>query len=68
MNTIDTRGMSCPQPVLMTKKAIVQNPEGLDILAGDNTAKNNIKRFLESSGFSVQVREDGEDFVLEARK
>lgn len=68
MNTIDTRGMSCPQPVLMTKKAIAQNPAGLDILAGDNTAKNNIKRFLESSGFSVQVREDGEDFVLEARK
>jgi len=68
MNKIDTRGMSCPQPVLMTKKAIEQNPDGLDILAGDNTAKNNIKRFLESKGFSVEIEECSDEFLLKARK
>ena len=68
MNKIDTRGMSCPQPVLMTKKAIEQNPEGLDILVGDNTAKNNIIRFLQSKGFSVEIEENGDEFLLKARK
>ncbi len=68
MNKIDTRGMSCPQPVLMTKKAIDQSPEGLEILAGDNTAKNNIKRFLESKGFSVEIEEINEEFILKAIK
>jgi len=68
MNKIDTRGMSCPQPVLMTKKAIDQSPEGLEILAGDNTAKNNIKRFLESKGFSVEIEETNEEFILKAIK
>lgn len=68
MQTIDTRGMSCPQPVLMAKKALEAHPEGIDVIAGDNTAKNNIKRFMESSGYSVQLAEDGNDFVLKARK
>ncbi len=68
MNKIDTRGMSCPQPVLMTKKAIEQNPEGLDILVGDNTAKNNIIRFLQSKGFSAEIEEYDEEFLLKARK
>jgi len=68
MNRIDTRGMSCPQPVLMTKKAIDKNTEALEILAGDNTAKNNIKRFLESKGFSVEIEETNEEFLLKATK
>lgn len=68
MNKIDTRGMSCPQPVLMTKKAIDQNPEGLDILVGDNTAKNNIMRFLQSKGFSAEIEEFDGEFLLKARK
>ncbi len=68
MNKIDTRGMSCPQPVLMTKKAIDNSPEGLEIMAGDNTAKNNIKRFLESKGFSVEIEEANEEFLLKATK
>ncbi|PLX34062.1 MAG: SirA family protein [Clostridiales bacterium] len=68
MNRIDTRGMSCPQPVLMTKKAIDKSTEALEILAGDNTAKNNIKRFLESKGFSVEIEETNEEFLLKATK
>jgi len=68
MNRIDTRGMSCPQPVLMTKKAIDKSTKALEILAGDNTAKNNIKRFLESKGFSVEIEETNEEFLLRATK
>jgi TusA-related sulfurtransferase len=67
MNKIDTRGMSCPEPVLMTKKAIEQNPKGLDILAGDKTAKNNIKRFLETKGFSVEIDDCNQEFLIKAR-
>ncbi|MDP3388106.1 MAG: sulfurtransferase TusA family protein [Eubacteriales bacterium] len=68
MNRIDTRGMSCPQPVLMTKKALDKNPEGLEILVDNNTAKGNVERFLKSSGYTTKITEDGEDFILEAKK
>lgn len=68
MKKIDTRGMSCPQPVLMTKNALDKNPEGVDIIVDNNTAKGNVERFLKNSGFKALIKEDGEDFIIEARK
>jgi len=68
MEKIDTRGMSCPQPVLMTKNALDKNPKGVDIIVDNNTAKGNVERFLKNSGFKYSIKEEGEDFIIEARK
>ncbi len=68
MNKINTCGMSCPQPVLMTKKALEQSPKGADIIVDNNTAKENVQRFLKHSGYSISVKEEGDIFILEARK
>ncbi|NLK64345.1 MAG: SirA family protein [Tissierellia bacterium] len=68
MKRIDTCGMSCPQPVLMTKKSLEENPEGLDIIVDNNTAKGNVERFLKSAGYKTAVREEDDTFLIEARK
>ncbi len=68
MLKIDTCGMSCPQPVLMTKKGLDEHPEGADIIVDNNVAKGNVERFLKNSGYSITVKEQGDTFVLEARK
>lgn len=68
MNKIDTSGMSCPQPVLMTKKALDKDPKGIDVIVDNNTARENVERFLNNSGYSVSIREDNDIFTLEAKK
>lgn len=68
MNKVDTCGLSCPQPVLMTKKALDKAPKGVDIIVDSNAAKENVEKFLTNSGYSILVIEDGETFILEARK
>ena len=68
MEKIDTRGMSCPQPVLMTKNAIEKHTEGIDILVDNNTAKNNITRFLNNLGYNLKYRQEDEDTLIIARK
>lgn len=68
MKIIDTCGMSCPQPVLMTKKALEQNPEGIDIIVDNNTAKGNVSRFLKSAGYTANITEKDDTFIIEARK
>jgi len=68
MKKIDTCGMSCPQPVLMTKKALEESPEGLDIIVDNNTAKGNVERFLKSAGYTATITESGDTFLIEARK
>ncbi|MEG0308601.1 MAG: sulfurtransferase TusA family protein [Clostridium sp.] len=65
---IDARGMSCPQPVLMAKKALGENKDGFEILVDNNVAKENVSRFIKNVGFKVIVKEVGEDFSVEAKK
>ncbi len=68
MIKVDTCGMGCPQPVLMTKKALDQNPEGADIIVDNNTAKGNVERFIKNAGYQMEIIEDGETFMISARK
>lgn len=68
MNKVDTCGLSCPQPVLITKKALDKDPQGVDIIVDSNAARENVEKFLRNSGYSVSIIENGETFILEARK
>ena len=68
MIRIDTCGMSCPQPVLMTKKSLENNPEGVDIIVDNNVAKGNVARFLKSAGYNASIIEKEDTFIIEARK
>jgi len=65
---VDVRGMSCPQPVLITKNALSSNPKEVEIVVDDNTAVNNISRFLKSSGYRYEVKEIDEDYIINAKK
>lgn len=67
---IDTCGTSCPQPVLMTKKALDSNPEikKIEVLTDNNTSKTNVKKFLSSSGFNVDIEENEDLFVVRGTK
>ena len=66
---IDARGLSCPQPVLMTKKGVAENPNGDEVLVDNMTACNNVKKFLKNAGFNVTVEEVGdEEFLISSSK
>lgn len=65
MITVDARGYSCPQPVLMTKKALESNGAPVTVLVDDRTPLENVTRFAKNTGYSVKSRstEDG-DFEI----
>jgi len=68
MSKIDTRGLSCPTPVLLTKKEVDNGSTTLEILVDNNTAKNNVERFLKKSGFSYTTSEVSDDIIIKASK
>ena len=68
LNLVDARGLSCPQPVLLAKKAIGKDPEGVQLLVDNTTARDNITRFGNNSGYKVDVKKQGEDFLLTLQK
>lgn len=68
MEKVDARGLSCPQPVLMAKNAIEKDAEGIDILVDNNTAKNNVSRFLKNQGYKLEYKNEDDDILIIARK
>lgn len=67
---IDTCGTSCPQPVLMTKKALDNNPSSdeIEVLTDNNTSKTNVKKYLLSNGFNIKIEEKDDVFVVRGVK
>jgi selenium metabolism protein YedF len=58
--TIDARGLACPQPVILTRKAL-QEHAAVTTIVDNETARHNVSRMAEKSGAIVQAdeREDG---------
>ena len=64
--TVDNRGLSCPQPVIHTKKALSNLAEGqaLVSIVDNEVAKENVRRFAASAGCQVEIEEkDGLYFL-----
>ena len=65
---VDTRGMSCPIPVVMVQKAVKDAPATVEVLADAEVAVENITRFASSRGYKVSVEDCGGDFKLTLSK
>jgi selenium metabolism protein YedF len=69
MNEIDARGLPCPQPVIKTKKALEEIESGqVTVLVDSPESCENVRRFAQSQGFEVVVREEAGVFYLEITK
>ncbi len=55
-NLIDTRGYSCPEPVIMVKDALVSGADVYTVLSDNRTSLENITRYAEHAGYSVSYK------------
>jgi TusA-related sulfurtransferase len=55
---VDTRGLSCPIPVIMTREALASLQVGarLEILVDEAVAKENVSRLLRSNRLQPEVQ------------
>ena len=69
MYNIDARGISCPEPVLMTKAAVDENKyEEFTVTVDTNVAVENITRFAQGKGYNVTLEESGDVFNILIKK
>ncbi|MDX9715500.1 MAG: sulfurtransferase TusA family protein [Dissulfurispiraceae bacterium] len=70
MNTIDVRGLSCPQPVMNTLEEINNAGSGtFRILVDTDTSKENVIRSVEARGWSVQqIDNDDKGYAIVINK
>ena len=62
---IDTRGLSCPMPVIMVQNAVRKDaPATLEVLSDAQVSVENITPFAHTQGYQVAVTPEGDDFKL----
>ncbi len=66
---IDARGMACPKPVILTKRALAEITEGsIAVLVDNQTAVNNISAFADSIGLIADTEAEGNNFKITIEK
>lgn len=66
---IDVRGLSCPLPVVAIRNKLREIKKGiLEVLVDTGTSKDNIVRMTTNIGWKIEVKEEGEEYLLTISK
>ncbi len=70
MKTVDAKGLKCPMPLIMTKRALLEidQDETLEILIDNDISVKNVSRFLEEHQMKVSTVKQGELYRLTVSK
>ena len=64
MKQLDARGLSCPEPVIMIRKAMMSKDAAYEMIVDNVTSKENVTRYAEHQGYTVSVSENGGEYTL----
>lgn len=66
---VDARGLSCPQPVIETKRVLDKYSSGtVEILVDTVTSRENVIRFATNAGWKAEWREQDGGYAVTATK
>lgn len=67
MKVVDARGRACPEPVILTKKAL-EEAEEVTIVVDNPVSRDNVRRMAESQGCEVRVQQRQDGIYLHLKK
>jgi len=64
--TVDARGLACPQPVILTRKALKAGDLPVITIVDSETSQHNVTRMAEKQGYvvSAEVRDDAINLTI----
>jgi len=65
---VDARGLSCPQPVVLTQKAIKDGKSSFEVLVSNVVSKENVIRCVQNNKMKAKVVENGDEFKIVVSK
>ena len=68
MKVLDARGLSCPEPVIIMRKAMMSKDTEDQIVVDNVVSRENVTRFAEHQGYKVTVSENNGEYTLSIRK
>ena len=68
MKVLDARGLSCPEPVIIMRKAMMSKDTEYQIGVDNVVSREKVTRFAEHQGYKVTVSENNGEYTLSIRK
>ncbi len=68
MKTVDARGLSCPEPVILTRKAMASKESAYEVIVDNPASRENVTRYAEHQGYQVSVAEKDGEYTLSITK
>ncbi len=68
MEKLDARGLSCPEPVIMIRKAMLSGGTGYEMTVDNLASRENVTRYAQHQGYTVSVTEQGGEYTLTMTK
>jgi len=65
---LDARGLSCPEPVIMIRKAMMNKENQYEMIVDNPTSKENVMRYAEHQGYTVTIEEKSGEYTLRMKK
>ncbi|HIS00392.1 MAG TPA: sulfurtransferase TusA family protein [Candidatus Excrementavichristensenella intestinipullorum] len=68
MTQLDARGLSCPEPVIMIRKAMLKGDSAYQMVVDNPASKENVTRYAQHQGYQVRVEERDGEYTLTMTK
>ncbi|HZK24843.1 MAG TPA: sulfurtransferase TusA family protein [Oscillospiraceae bacterium] len=65
---LDVRGLSCPEPVINTKRALAEHDGTVVVVADSFVAAENIRRLVSSLAYQITTEEEHGEFTITITK
>jgi len=68
MSKIDARGLSCPEPVILIRKAMASKEDSYEMIVDNVASRENVTRYAEHQGYQVDVTDNDGEYTLVIKK
>lgn len=68
MEKLDARGLSCPEPVIMIRKAMMSKGPAYEMVVDNPASRENVTRYAQHEGYAVSVSEQNGEYTLTMTK
>lgn len=64
MKEVDARGLSCPEPLMLTAEAVKSANGPVKVLVSEAHQRTNVEKFAKDHGKKATVKEIGSEFEI----
>lgn len=68
MEQLDARGLSCPEPVIMIRKAMLSGGAAYEMVVDNLASRENVTRYAQHQGYAVSAAERDGEYILTMTK